>query len=505
MKKIKILPSILMLVTCLAVLGVGVFAVAPTQNTISGSITINATNPEFTIKVFRSTINNEGQTVVEESQVGEDYTVRSGVDLALGDIVFELKKANITSDVDRIKFRFEVTSTANSSLGMYFTNSVNTEASKTIEDLSLSNGLVKCSFSNYTCLPAGEKANAYLTFSLEEFVTNVEQINLKAQNICFNIDNYISSLDPLYVLQVGTSGQALTSAMVKAVANNDLTSLTEIKITEGVTSIGDGAFGGCTNLAEISIPNSVVRVGQSAFNKCTKLNYEVENNLKYLGNSENKFLVCVGATSTDITTANINSNTKVIVDGCLRSCSNLTDITIPEGVTRVIFGEISSSLVNLSIPNSIECLDISAGKVIFNLSNIKTTSYNGYEYIGNSNNPYVAVVGGSGSGPIHENTRIVCTYITFWKNNKNLIIPRGIKCLTQESFSYSGCDKIYIPDSVTYLGNYVFYGAFATIYVEHEMQPVGWGYDGVWDRYAEIPEDLSHEVIWGYDMSEIYD
>ena len=49
------------------------------------------------------------------------------------------------------------------------------------------------------------------------------------------------------------------------------TSLTEIRIPESVTSIGGGAFVGCTSLTEIVIPAGVISIGNDAFFGCTSL------------------------------------------------------------------------------------------------------------------------------------------------------------------------------------------------------------------------------------------
>ena len=45
-------------------------------------------------------------------------------------------------------------------------------------------------------------------------------------------------------------------------------SLTDIVISNSVTSIGDGAFNGCTSLTNIVIPNSVTSIGDGAFYEC---------------------------------------------------------------------------------------------------------------------------------------------------------------------------------------------------------------------------------------------
>ncbi|MCL2630441.1 MAG: leucine-rich repeat domain-containing protein [Firmicutes bacterium] len=49
------------------------------------------------------------------------------------------------------------------------------------------------------------------------------------------------------------------------------TSLTSITIPNSVTSIGLFAFANCTSLISITIPNSVTTIGSSAFNGCTSL------------------------------------------------------------------------------------------------------------------------------------------------------------------------------------------------------------------------------------------
>ena len=110
MKKIKILPSILMLTLCIAILGVGVFAIAPTQNTISGSITINASNTPVKIELLEN--GNLVKTYEE---------VRGGIDWDVSNLSFNLENANQASDVDDIVLTFRITNLSTTQdLGVYF-------------------------------------------------------------------------------------------------------------------------------------------------------------------------------------------------------------------------------------------------------------------------------------------------------------------------------------------------------------------------------------------------
>ena len=49
------------------------------------------------------------------------------------------------------------------------------------------------------------------------------------------------------------------------------TGITELRVTDGLTSVGIGAFSGCTALKTISLPASVKRIEERAFEKCTSL------------------------------------------------------------------------------------------------------------------------------------------------------------------------------------------------------------------------------------------
>ncbi|MBR6027505.1 MAG: leucine-rich repeat domain-containing protein [Clostridia bacterium] len=48
-------------------------------------------------------------------------------------------------------------------------------------------------------------------------------------------------------------------------------SIKKVVINDGVTSIGDFAFGWCTDLTTVTIPDSVTSIGRSAFYECTSL------------------------------------------------------------------------------------------------------------------------------------------------------------------------------------------------------------------------------------------
>lgn len=92
-------------------------------------------------------------------------------------------------------------------------------------------------------------------------------------------------------------------------------SISSVVIGNSVTSIGDGAFYGCSNLASVTIPNSITRIGYMAFCTCTGL-----------------------------TSVTIPSSVSSIGDMAFCGCSSLSSITnqatSPQKIDANVFGGI---------------------------------------------------------------------------------------------------------------------------------------------------------------------
>ena len=132
-------------------------------------------------------------------------------------------------------------------------------------------------------------------------------------------------------------------------------------IPDGVTTIGDAAFGFCESLTSVTIPNSVTTIGESAFGACVSLKSinVVKNNLHYC--SENGVLFDITKKTLIQCPCGIKGNYAIpdgvttIGKGAFVECKGLTSITIPNSVTTIdelAFGS-CKGLTSVSIPNSV--------------------------------------------------------------------------------------------------------------------------------------------------------
>ena len=126
-------------------------------------------------------------------------------------------------------------------------------------------------------------------------------------------------------------------------------------VADTVTSIGESAFYDCSGLTSVTIADNVTSIGGGAFYGCSKLTYNVYDNARYLGNSNNPYVALISSNSNAIDSCTIHENTKVIAGSAFSGCSSLTSVTIGSGVPSI--GDYTfnncSNLKNISIPTSV--------------------------------------------------------------------------------------------------------------------------------------------------------
>ena len=193
----------------------------------------------------------------------------------------------------------------------------------------------------------------------------------------------------------------------------DMSVLASITIPNSVTSIGGGAFSGCSSLTSVTIPNSVTSIGTYAFQGCSSLS-----------------------------SVTIPNNVTSIEAGAFSGCSSLTSITLPDSIKNIKYWtfESCSSLTSITIPNSVTYIDYNAFRGCSSLTSVT---------IGES----VSEIGNSA----FEN----CTSLT------SITIGESVSKIGYSAFS--GCSSltsITIPNSIRSIGDWAFRDCSSLTYIE---------------------------------------
>ena len=226
--------------------------------------------------------------------------------------------------------------------------------------------------------------------------------------------------------------------------------LKTIIITEGVTTIGDYAFSGCSGLTSIDIPESVTSIGGSAFRSCGGLtSVTISNSVTNIGgyafyNCSN--LLTVELNSDAIVSRSywqaslggyifgyqvkeyiIGDNVNSIGDGAFYGCKDLKSVTIGKSVTNFgkgAFGDCSNlKRVELNSNAIVSKTDSNSPLVLKNIFGNQVKEY---------------IIGDNVTG-IGIRTFEDC-------NLTSITIPKSVKSIEKSSFYNCKSAYVYISD-----------------------------------------------------------
>ena len=227
--------------------------------------------------------------------------------------------------------------TEHQSLSDYYTKNETSSNAEINTALNLKQDtLTSEQLSNIARVPYIDPANTIVTFDDD----SVGVYNVVGE-LTQNIKQEWERLADAYVkdIKIGTNVNALGNSLFYRAYNNILTKVT---IPNSVTSIGSGAFSGCTSLTKVTIPNSVTNIANSVFLGCSNL-----------------------------TRVTIPSSVTSIEGFAFRSCTSLSSVAIPESTTNI--GENAfrqSGITNITIPNNISSIGTDAFNSCTNLTSL---------------------------------------------------------------------------------------------------------------------------------------
>ena len=388
----------------------------------------------------------------------------------------------------------------------------------------------KCSKLNSITIPAG--VTSIDSYAFEGCYNLVEVYNLSSLNItagstgygyvgCYALDIYTSldtpsklstdengyiiypdGVDKILVGYTGTDTELTLPggiAEINKYAFCDNDNITSVTIPTSVTSIGNYAFNDCDNLTSITIPAGVTNIGYYTFSGCSNLTtvtFEENSQLTSIG--EDAFYYCSNLT---IVTFEENSQLTSIGSNAFAYCSKLNSITIPASVTSIGVGafEYCNNLITVNYLGTLEqWLNISFGYYGAN------PCFNGAQlYIDGT--LLTEVVIPDTITEIKDYAFYGCTSIT------SVTIPASVTSIG--SCAFYDCYKltsITIPASVTSIGSSAFYGCYELVEVYNlssldiTVGSSGYGYVGYYAKnvytategYSKLSTDENGYIIY---------
>ncbi len=289
--------------------------------------------------------------------------------------------------------------------------------------------------------------------------------------------------------------------------------INKVVLSEGVTSIGEWAFGACYSLTSITIPESVMSIGSWAFKYCSNLTtITIPENVTSIESSA--FRGCSSLASIVVAEGNevydsrndcnaiIETSSNTLTHGCSATiipesvtsigssafdgCSSLTTITIPEGVTSIgssAFNGCSSltsitcngltpptignsdtfANVDKSIPVYVPAGSVQAYKAaaywneFANIKGVVSSGTCGDNLTWKLTEEYELII--EGTGDMYDYSPETTPWYEYRESIQAITIPEGVTSI--EGAAFYGCSSltaITIPEGVTSIGNYAFEG-----------------------------------------------
>ena len=241
----------------------------------------------------------------------------------------------------------------------------------------------------------------------------------------------------------------------------------ELVIDDGVTSIGAGAFKGCSSLQRVTIGNSVTSIGNSAFAGCSNLKSVTLNSNALVSNAYTSSFNLKSIFGEQVTEYIIGEDIISIGNYAFCDCSNLTSVSIGNGVTSIG----SSAFYGCKGLTSVHISNLAAWCHTTFSSNVSNPLYYAHHlYLNNTEITELTIPNSVTS--IGNYAFNGCTNIT------SATIPNSVASIGDDAFNgCTGLTSVTVGNNVTSIGNTAFGGCsgLKSITLPHSVTSIGHG------------------------------
>lgn len=252
--------------------------------------------------------------------------------------------------------------------------------------------------------------------------------------------------------------------------------LTKVKIPYGVAAIGDYAFASCGGITSVSLPDTLKTLGAFAFRGCTALKVmDIPQSVELIG--EGVLENCHSLTKLIVPFVGLNENGEGTLHDLFEKAQHSNYDKVPDTLkTVVITGgssidsfdfEYCESIENILVPETLISIDYNAFR---GCDNLKYNEKDGILYLGNGDNPYVALIsakGAAGKLVISPKTTVIAAQAFKETEITSITLPDNFKNIGKEAFSYCyDLTEINIPNGVTLIGESAFYCCISLLSID---------------------------------------